>query len=267
MTNSFSYLEPVCRSIEPFNFIFFIITGWGIELDYCYIEWFALETNRDHSVVFEIAYRYCIEANIATTYLTVIMSIFGFELSSPDIPMPGGAAGVVTSIIRIVVVAAIAEELTLRGYVMGNLRKYGDRFAIIVSSVVFAIMHGNLIQAPFALIAGFGLGYFAVKTGTVWTAVAIHAANNFISTAISYAMDYFSEEFVSLIYAFVLYGFIFFGLIALWLLKFRNNQKLRGDCLGTSDKDKMKAFFLNPAMITALVYMIYITTKFVSFNL
>ena len=29
-------------------------------LDYCDIEWFALETNRDHSVVFEIASKYCI---------------------------------------------------------------------------------------------------------------------------------------------------------------------------------------------------------------
>ena len=27
----------------------------GHRLDYCDIEWFALETNRDHSVVFEIA--------------------------------------------------------------------------------------------------------------------------------------------------------------------------------------------------------------------
>ena len=32
----------------------------GIDLDYCDIEWFALETNRDHSVVFEIASKYCI---------------------------------------------------------------------------------------------------------------------------------------------------------------------------------------------------------------
>ena len=29
-------------------------------LDYCDIEWFALEINRDHSVVFEIASKYCI---------------------------------------------------------------------------------------------------------------------------------------------------------------------------------------------------------------
>ena len=32
----------------------------GINLDYCDIEWFALETNRDHSVVFETASKYCI---------------------------------------------------------------------------------------------------------------------------------------------------------------------------------------------------------------
>ena len=33
-------------------------TGWGIGLDYCDIEWFALEMNRDHSVVSEIASKY-----------------------------------------------------------------------------------------------------------------------------------------------------------------------------------------------------------------
>ena len=41
--------------IEAFNLSFFSITGWGIDLDYCDIEWFALEMNRDHAVVFEIA--------------------------------------------------------------------------------------------------------------------------------------------------------------------------------------------------------------------
>ena len=46
--------------IEPFNFSFFSITGWGTDLDYHDIEWFALEMNRDHSVIFEIASRYCI---------------------------------------------------------------------------------------------------------------------------------------------------------------------------------------------------------------
>ena len=33
---------------------------WGIDLDYHDIEWFSLEMNRDHSVIFEIAPKYCI---------------------------------------------------------------------------------------------------------------------------------------------------------------------------------------------------------------
>ena len=33
---------------------------WGIDLDYCNIEWFALEMNRDHFVSFETASKYCI---------------------------------------------------------------------------------------------------------------------------------------------------------------------------------------------------------------
>ena len=41
--------------MEPFSFSFFSISGWGIDLDYCGIEWFALETNRDHSLIFENA--------------------------------------------------------------------------------------------------------------------------------------------------------------------------------------------------------------------
>ena len=41
--------------IELFKLSFFSITGRGIDLNYCGIEWFVLERNRDHSVVFETA--------------------------------------------------------------------------------------------------------------------------------------------------------------------------------------------------------------------
>ena len=39
--------------IEPFEFSFFSVTGQGTDLDYRDIEWFVLETNRDHYVVLE----------------------------------------------------------------------------------------------------------------------------------------------------------------------------------------------------------------------
>ena len=46
--------------IEPFTLSFSTISGWGINLHYCDIEWFALESNRDHCVILETASKFCI---------------------------------------------------------------------------------------------------------------------------------------------------------------------------------------------------------------
>ena len=43
---------------KPFSF--FSVTGLGIDLDYCDTEWFALETNRDLSLIFQIAPKCCL---------------------------------------------------------------------------------------------------------------------------------------------------------------------------------------------------------------
>ena len=53
-------LKGLVGLIELFNFSFFGVTGWGIDLDFGDVEWFALEMNRNHSVFFEIASKYCL---------------------------------------------------------------------------------------------------------------------------------------------------------------------------------------------------------------
>ena len=53
---------------------FFSISGRGIDLDYRDIEWFAFEMNRDHSVIFEIASKYCISDSFVNYY--------GYSISS-----------------------------------------------------------------------------------------------------------------------------------------------------------------------------------------
>ena len=53
-------LKGLVGLLRTFQLQFFRITCWDIDLDYCDIEWFVLEMNRDHSVVFEIASKYCI---------------------------------------------------------------------------------------------------------------------------------------------------------------------------------------------------------------
>ena len=53
-----SFLVSVLKGLvgphRTIHFSFFSVTGWGIDLDYGDIEWFALETNRDHSVQLSI---------------------------------------------------------------------------------------------------------------------------------------------------------------------------------------------------------------------
>ena len=63
---------------------FFSITGWGIDLDNCDIEWFVLETNRDHSVIFEIASKYCI-SHPSVDYVGYFISSKGFLPTVVDI--------------------------------------------------------------------------------------------------------------------------------------------------------------------------------------
>ena len=53
-------LESLVGHHRTVQLSFFGINGWGIDLDYCDIEWFALETKRDHSVTFDIAPKYYI---------------------------------------------------------------------------------------------------------------------------------------------------------------------------------------------------------------
>ena len=63
--------------------LFFSVTGWGIDLDYCDIEWFALEMDRVHSV-FETAPKYCISVSFVV-YDGYSISSKGFLLTVVDI--------------------------------------------------------------------------------------------------------------------------------------------------------------------------------------
>ena len=55
---------------KPFNFSFFSISDWGTDLDYCDVEVCALEMNRDHSVILEIALKYCISGSFVDVKVT-----------------------------------------------------------------------------------------------------------------------------------------------------------------------------------------------------
>ena len=57
-------LEGIIGLHRTVQLSFFSITGLGVELDHCDIEWNALEMNRDHSIICEIAPKYCISDSL-----------------------------------------------------------------------------------------------------------------------------------------------------------------------------------------------------------
>lgn len=207
----------------------------------------------------------CMLGNIVNSYITMFFDSFNVELTAPDIPMAEGVSGIILTFFRVAITAAVVEEIAFRGYVMGSLRRYGDSFAIAVSAFVFAAIHGNMVQAPFALMAGFALGYLSVKTGTIWTGIIIHAINNSISAIVYYLSEYFGQEQIAIPYALVIYGLVGVGLLC--LLYFVNHTRevrlsVSDSLLGTGEK--IRAFFLNPTMIITMVYTLYVTLEYIN---
>ncbi len=208
---------------------------------------------------------FCMLGNIVNSYITAFFSSVNVEFSSPEIPMADGIGGIILTFFRVAVTAAVVEELAFRGYVMGNLRFFGDGFAIAVSSVVFALLHGNMVQAPFALMVGFALGFLSVKTGTIWTAVIIHLLNNSISTAVYYLSERYGQEEIIGFYALVLYGTILLGAVSflvVWLRTRKNSLCSGGSVLGSAEK--IKAYFLNLPMLMTIAYMLYVTAAYIN---
>ena len=69
--------------------------------------------------------------------------------------------------VRVCVLAPLAEEFVFRRLLLERLRPLGERFALAVTAVCFAVFHGSAGQLLYALAAGLVLGTAALRTGHV----------------------------------------------------------------------------------------------------
>lgn len=78
--------------------------------------------------------------------------------------------------------APLLEELVYRGIIFARLKRMiGFLPAMAVSSLVFALMHFNLVQFIYALLFGMVLAVYMEKTGHMYGAVIGHITANAIS--------------------------------------------------------------------------------------
>ena len=213
----------------------------------------------------------CLFANVVTFYCSEFFKVaFGIVVESPDMQMPTNIVGIIGFILQIAVVPALIEEFAIRGVIMMPLRKYGDLFAIVTSAAIFGIMHGNLVQAPFAFIVGIAIGYFVIVTGSMWTGVLIHFVNNLFSGTISLLYEFIPSQYVNIVYYVGIAVFFVLGISCWFLFKIRSDEKMIPRRLKKSTTElagtaKFGRYMLNIPMILALLYLIYTTSHFVSF--
>lgn len=74
--------------------------------------------------------------------------------------------------------APVFEELMFRRLLIDRIRIFGDRTAIVVSGVMFGLIHGNFYQFFYACGLGMVFAYVYLRTGRVRTTIGLHMAVN-----------------------------------------------------------------------------------------
>lgn len=130
---------------------------------------------------------YAIFANV----LTAIFSIFSW-FNAEEAQDVGFAYFITTAdrmfaLFAIVLIAPIAEEIIMRGWLYGKLRsRTGIVVALVVTSLVFAVLHGqwNVAVVTFALSAV--LCGLREITGTIWSGIILHILVNGVAFYLRY---------------------------------------------------------------------------------
>ena len=89
-------------------------------------------------------------------------------------------------IMAVAVVAPVFEEILFRGAIEGHLLKTGRHpaFAIILSALLFGVVHGNPAQIPFAFVLGLVMGWLFYATGSLLPSMLLHFINNMSSVVL-----------------------------------------------------------------------------------
>ncbi len=118
------------------------------------------------------------------------------------------------TILSVSIFAPFFEELLCRGLVLRGLaQRMSPTNAIIISSIFFAVIHGNPWQAIPAFLLGLLFGYVYYKTGSLKLPMLMHAVNNTFSVIISN-----TEKFKDLDYIYQGMSSVSYGILLLLML-------------------------------------------------
>ncbi len=132
-----------------------------------------------------IAYSTSIVFNMIGTFLTMFVAIFsGFNASDYTVAtkIVGDRSWVVT--VAAVVGAPIIEELIMRKVFIDRVRKYGEIKAMLMSGILFGLLHGNFTQLFYTAPMGMVLAYVYMRTGKIRNTIFIHCITNILGSVV-----------------------------------------------------------------------------------
>ncbi len=134
-------------------------------------------------------------------------------------PVEQAVAGKPTALVLLmmVIIAPLSEEYIFRHLLLGALRPYGDKLAILVSSLAFALFHFNFTQFFYAFSAGLILSYVAVRTNGISESCALHILINLLGSLVMPSLFERSPE----VAGGVVSALCAAGVAIAWLLKSR----------------------------------------------
>ena len=81
--------------------------------------------------------------------------------------------------LALVVIAPVTEELLFRGVLLRGLaREYGERVGLLISAMLFGLLHGRPAEAVVAFVAGVVLGALRLRTRSILPSIALHVGVN-----------------------------------------------------------------------------------------
>lgn len=89
------------------------------------------------------------------------------------------------SLISVIVFIPICEEIIFRGVIFGYLKKrYNLVVSLIIQALVFAFMHGNIVQGIYTFILGIVLGIIYIYTNSLYGSMLMHIIYNLLGAVV-----------------------------------------------------------------------------------
>lgn len=119
--------------------------------------------------------------NLVGTLLSLIFS--GGQATNPlnDYAMDQSPL----KILVMVILAPLLEELICRKLIIDRTVRYGEKVSVLMSGLIFGLLHQNLFQFFYAFAVGCLFAYVYIRTGQLRYTVALHAIINFLGAVVT----------------------------------------------------------------------------------